>query len=225
MQRVSLLSTLLLGLAALIACAEESVDRGASSPDMGSPSAPDADESATADGGADAATNGGDAMAMDAQTPATEVPTCAEILAALGAQGIEGAAPSVVAGHQRTFGRLDANGDAVVTIEEYIAAGHFGENQARLIYAATDRDGDGEVTEQEYVDNRIITDEAKLIFEDLDTDSDGALREGEFVENAPFEAGVSAMIYGYFDTDGDGEVRVPEYLRVWGAWARDERCP
>ncbi len=49
--------------------------------------------------------------------------------------------------------------------------------------------------------------------------------EAEFVENAPFDAAVAAIIYGYLDPDGDGEVMVPEYLRVWGAWARDERCP
>ena len=59
----------------------------------------------------------------------------------------------------------------------------------------------------------------------MDTNGDGVLVEAEFVENAPFDAAVAAIIYGYLDPDGDGEVMVPEYLRVWGAWARDERCP
>jgi len=156
---------------------------------------------------------------------ASSVPSCAEILVALGAKGVEGADPSLVEGYRSTFRRLDANGDDVVTVEEYIASGHFGEEQARAIFAATDRDQNGEVTEEEYVTNRTITDEAKLIFEDLDTNKDETLVEAEWVENSPFEKNVATTIYGYFDTDSDGEVMVPEFLRVWGAWARDEQCP
>ena len=36
------------------------------------------------------------------------------------------------------------------------------------------------MTEEEYVENRIITDEAKLIFKDLDTNQDETLIEVEF---------------------------------------------
>ena len=45
------------------------------------------------------------------------------------------------------------------------------------------------------------------------------------MDNAPFEPAVGAGVYGLFDMDGDGAVMVPEYLMVWGAWARGELAP
>jgi len=154
-----------------------------------------------------------------------DIPTPAEILEALGATGVEGATPEAVASYRAMFERLDANDDGIVTLQEYIDSGHFDEAKATAIFGATDRDHNGEMTEDEYVENRIITDEAKLIFADLDTNSDGNLIESEFIENAPFEATVGAIVYGLFDTNGDGSVMVPEYLIVWGAWARGEEFP
>ena len=158
-------------------------------------------------------------------TTDTEVPTPADILEALGAKGVDGADPAAVDVYRSMFNGLDANGDSVVTVEEYIDFGHFDEEKARAIFAASDRDQNGEMTEDEYVENRIITDEAKLIFEDLDTNADGNLLENEFVENAPFENSISTAVYGLFDANGDGELMVPEFLQVWGAWARGEDYP
>jgi hypothetical protein len=182
------------------------------------------------DAGQDAARDIDDAAqlpdsAPDVATDASEIPAHAEILEALGAKGVEGADPSTVAGYAQTFGFLDKNGDSIVTLEEYIASGHFGEEQATAIFNATDRNQDGEVTEDEYVENRIITDEAKLIFEGLDTNGDGNLEEAEFVENTPFAPDVAAAIYALFDINGDKVLKVPEYLRVWGTWARGESTP
>jgi len=224
MQSIRLISTLILGLMSLAACSEDTRNIAPQNvSDSGVSNVSDG-EITTTDGGI-MSMDSGTANVLDAQMPPGKVPTCAEIMTALGAKGVAGADASLVANYERTFARLDANNDGVVTVEEYIASGHFPESQARLIFAATDRDQNGEITEQEYVENRIITDEAKLIFEDLDTNSDGNLLEAEFVQNAPFEAAAAIIIYGYFDTDGNGEVMVPEYLRVWGAWARNERCP
>ena len=53
----------------------------------------------------------------------------------------------------------------------------------KRIFAATDRNGDGIVTEQEYVDNRIITDAAKVLFDKMDSDEDGKLTRQEFSQN------------------------------------------
>jgi Ca2+-binding EF-hand superfamily protein len=153
------------------------------------------------------------------------MPTSAEILEALGAEGVEGADPNAVASYQNMFNGLDSNGDSIVTVEEYIAFGHFDEEKARAIFAASDRDQNGEMTQDEYVENRIITDEAKLIFEGLDSNQDGNLLESEFVENAAFEDPISSAVYALFDANGDGELMVPEYLQVWGAWARGEDYP
>ena len=153
------------------------------------------------------------------------MPTPAEILVALGAEGVAGADPDAVAGYQSMFNGLDSNGDSIVTVEEYIAFGHFDEEKARAIFAASDRDQNGEMTQDEYVENRIITDEAKLIFEGLDTNQDGNLLESEFVENAAFEDSISSAVHGLFDANADGELMVPEFLQVWGAWARGEEYP
>ena len=171
----------------------------------------------------DTTDTGGDSS--DGDSTSSEVPTGPEILEALGAKGAEGADPTAVDAYRSTFRRMDTNGDDIVTLEEYIASGHFGEEQATAIFEATDRDQNGEMTEEEYVENRIITDEAKLIFEDLDSNQDSTLLEAEFVENAPFEPDVAAAVYGLFDSDGSGDVMVPEFLRVWGAWARGEEAP
>ena len=48
----------------------------------------------------------------------------------------------------------------------------------RAFFRAADSDNDGFVTEAEYVENRVITDEAKEIFDDMDADGDGRLTAG-----------------------------------------------
>ena len=82
----------------------------------------------------------------------------------------------------------------------------------RKIFAATDRNKDGIATEAEYIQNRIITDEAKSIYEQMDKDDDGKLTKDEFAAKDVFDE---------FDVNADGMLTVPEYLRVWGNWARE----
>ena len=171
-----------------------------------------------ADGGADA---GDAATHSDGRADAGGFPSPAEILEALGAKGVEGADPAAVAGYRRTFGFLDKNGDSVLTVEEYIESGHFEEEQARAIFAATDRDQDGVVTEDEYVGNRIITDEAKLIFGAMDGNRNGQLTRAEFIASKRIkDPKLGAAIFKALDTNNNGELVIPEYLRVWGKWAR-----
>jgi hypothetical protein len=45
----------------------------------------------------------------------------------------------------------------------------------RTIFRASDSNSDSIVSEAEYIENRIITDEAKAIFEELDANDDGKL--------------------------------------------------
>jgi Ca2+-binding EF-hand superfamily protein len=94
--------------------------------------------------------------------------------------------------------------------------------QARAgIFRAADNNGDGVVTRTEYVLNRIITDEAKGIVQQTDADKDGRVTRAEFVEGSPIEdMAISRAVFDALDTSGDGMITAPEYLRVWGGWAR-----
>jgi len=74
----------------------------------------------------------------------------------------------------------------------------------------------------EYVVNRVITDEAKSIFRAIDKNGDGRLIKEEFVTNAKIEdEALAAWVFEGFDLDGDGQLVIREYLPVWGQWARE----
>ena len=136
-----------------------------------------------------------------------------QILAMMGAKGTEAASEQDIQQYKNIFGRLDADGNGQLTEEQYVKnSRHMNEMARRKIFTAMDRNKDGIVTEAEYVQNRIITDEAKLIFERMDKNDDGKLTRDEFeVEE----------VYDEFDMNADGMLTVPEYLRVWGNWARE----
>ena len=93
--------------------------------------------------------------------------------------------------------------------------------QARQgIFRASDANGDGVVSKKEYVTNRIITDEAKAIMGRMDEDRNGTVAQQEFVAHSGLPAELAKTVFNEFDTDGNGELVIPEYLRVWGKWAR-----
>jgi Ca2+-binding EF-hand superfamily protein len=93
--------------------------------------------------------------------------------------------------------------------------------QARQgIFRASDANDDGIVSEAEYVTNRIITDEAKAITAKMDAHGDGKVTRAEFIGGSGLPEDLSKAVFSEFDTDGNGELVVPEYLRVWGRWAR-----
>ena len=88
------------------------------------------------------------------------------------------------------------------------------------IFRASDTDSDDVVSEKEYVTNRVITGEAKAIMAKTDEDGDGKVTTREFLGRSGLPEDLSRSVFNEFDTDGNGELVVPEYLRVWGRWAR-----
>jgi len=152
---------------------------------------------------------------------AAEVPP-ERILLLLGASGRSGGTAEKIRSYRRIFARLDADDDGRHSREEFVEKGSYLNARARAgIFAAADNDGDGFVTEAEYVENRIITDEAKAIVTKMDLDGDGRVTSVEFVERSGIDdPALAARIYRLLDTDGNDEIRPPEYLRVWGRWAR-----
>ena len=79
------------------------------------------------------------------------------------------------------------------------------------------------VSEEEYVVNRIITDEAKEIFFQMDANRDSRLTLKELLASGKFkDPKLAKAVFQALDADGDGELVIPEYLRVWGRWARSK---
>ncbi len=126
------------------------------------------------------------------------------------------------ASYRRVFGFLDADRDGRHSKQEYIVNGvHMNEQSRRGIFAASDSDKDGYVSEAEYVHNRIITDEAKEIFYRMDSNHDSRLTEKEMIAGGHFkDENLAKAVFKALDINGDGRLIIPEYLRVWGGWAR-----
>ena len=145
-----------------------------------------------------------------------------QILNLFGYQGILGITDQQVAGYRRVFGFGDANRDGRHSKKEYIEDGFYLTKQARQgIFRATDSDGDGFVTEVEYVINRMITDEAKEIFHKLDANKDNKLSAKEIIASGKFkDEKLAQAVFKALDVDGNKSLVIPEYLRVWGRWAR-----
>ena len=91
----------------------------------------------------------------------------------------------------------------------------------RGIFLASDSNNDGFVSEAEYVENRLITDEAKLIFGGMDSDGNNRLTSKELLASGNLkDQKLANGVFKALDTNEDGELVIPEYLRVWGRWAR-----
>ena len=158
------------------------------------------------------------ALAVGGQTPQ-------QILAMLGAQGRDAVTDRQLAMYRRIFGFMDANGDGQHSKKEFVDDGRYLTRQARQgIFRAADSNSDGIVSEKEYIENRIITDEAKAIFEALDANGDGKLASEEFVASGKTkDEDLAKAVFEALDSDDNGELVLPEYLRVWGRWARSGR--
>ena len=145
-----------------------------------------------------------------------------QILNLFGYRGVLGITDQQVAGYRRVFGFGDANRDGRHSKKEYIEDGFYLTKQARQgIFRASDSDGDGFVTEVEYVINRMITDEAKEIFHKLDTNKDNKLTAKEIIASGKFkDEKLARKVFTAMDINGDGSLVIPEYLRVFGRWAR-----
>jgi Ca2+-binding EF-hand superfamily protein len=148
-----------------------------------------------------------------------------QILVILGAKGRDAVTARQLASYRRIFGFIDADGDGQHSKKEFVDDGRYLTRQARQgIFRASDSNGDSIVSEAEYIENRIITDEAKAIFEAMDADDDGKLIRREFVASGKLkDENLAKAVFEVLDSNGDGELMVPEYLRVWGRWARSGR--
>ncbi len=145
-----------------------------------------------------------------------------EILNLLGAKRDAGATDTQLVSYDAHFNRTDSDKDGKHSKKEYIEDGEFMTPQARRgIFSAADNNADGIVTRLEYVLNRIITDEAKGIVQRTDADGNGNIVKTEFVSGSPLkDKRLAAAVFDALDTSGDGAITIPEYLRVWGVWAR-----
>ena len=148
----------------------------------------------------------------------------ADILQQLGAKLERGTTSKLLDEYSHHFDRTDLNRDGKHTKTEYVDKGRYLTPQARAgIFRAADGNSDGFVTKAEYVLNRIITDEAKAIVQGMDDDKDGLVQRTEFVKHAAKllrDAESADRVYDAFDANADGRITIPEYLRVWGQWAR-----
>lgn len=146
----------------------------------------------------------------------------AKILTMLGAKRDVGATDEQLRSYASHFDRSDPDRDGKHTRAEYVDGGRYMTPQARAgIFGATDNNADDVVTRVEYVLNRIITDEAKAIVQRTDADRNGEVTRAEFVEGSPIkDKTLAGAVYDGLDTSGDGVITLPEYLRVWGGWAR-----
>jgi hypothetical protein len=145
-----------------------------------------------------------------------------DILKMLGAKRGDGVSDKQLTAYVSHFNRSDPNRDGKHSKKEYIEDGKFMTPQARRgIFGAADSNADGVVTRVEYVLNRIITDEAKGIVQRTDADRNGKIARAEFVSGSPLkDKPLAGAVFDALDSNSDGATTIPEYLRVWGKWAR-----
>jgi len=145
-----------------------------------------------------------------------------DVLKMLGAKREGGVTDKQVVSYLGHFDRVDLNRDGKHSKTEYIEKGTFMTPQARRgIFGAADNNADGVVTRVEYLLNRIITDEAKGIVQRTDADKNGKITRAEFIGGSKLkDKHLAGAVFDALDTSGDGAITIPEYLRVWGGWAR-----
>ena len=147
------------------------------------------------------------------------------ILQRLGAKMEQGVNQRQLQGYARHFQTVDRDNDGQHSKTEYIDNGNYLTPQSRRgIFNAADNDGNGFVTEPEYVLNRVITDEAKEIMQQMDKNRNGSIQQTEFVASGKLDPELSESVFNALDVDRNGSLVVPEYLRVWGQWARAGRA-
>ena len=148
----------------------------------------------------------------------------ANVLKRLGAKLEQGIASRTLDGYSLQFDRADSNRDGKHTTTEYVENGRYLTPQARSgIFRASDGNRDGVVTRAEYILNRSITDEAKRIVQGMDDDQDGLVERAEFLAHSTkllSDKKLAVEVFLALDRNSDDVILVPEYLRVWGQWAR-----
>lgn len=178
--------------------------------------------------GAVAATDTGHEGKLSRSEPSTAVQKrhAAKIhphLTTLGAGDPDHLALGQVDSYLKVFARMDSDADGKLSHKEYVIDGTYLNKRSRNgIFRASDSDSDGTVTRDEYIENRIITDEAKAIMSRADTNADGTITRGEFLKHPDLKGKPDLPeIFAALDTNHDAKTTPPEYLRVWGHWARN----
>jgi Ca2+-binding EF-hand superfamily protein len=160
------------------------------------------------------------------QTKVNDVPVI-DLMHRLGAKFEKGTTVEELDQYANHFDRTDPNRDGKHTKAEYVDGGRYMTPQARAgIFNAADENHDGVVTRSEYVLNRIITDEGKGIIQKMDSNRNGTVQEREFLMHASKQIGNKTLTTDFFtllDRNRDGAIPIPEYLRIWGQWAREGR--
>ncbi len=151
----------------------------------------------------------------------------ADVLQRLGARLERETTAKELDDYSSHFDRTDTNRDGKHTRQEYVERGRYMTPRVRAgIFRAADGNADGVVTKAEYVLNRIITDEAKTIVQGMDDDEDGLVERAEFVKHLTkllSDPQLAEQVFAKLDTNADGRIPIPEYLCVWGQWARAGR--
>lgn len=148
-------------------------------------------------------------------------------LTLVGAKGRNAGTPERVEEYHGHFNRIDLNRNGLLSHEEFVVKGDYLNERSRGgIFRASDSNQDGSVSREEYVLNRRITDEAKAIMGRADVDRDGQVSREEFLDSAIVsDKRLAPAIFKLLDADDNGFTFTPEYLRVWGAWARADPGP
>ena len=142
----------------------------------------------------------------------------------LGAKMEAGVGLKEIESYSRVFGFTDKDNDGKHSKVEYVDNGNYLNPQSRAgIFNASDNDRDGFVSRAEYVLNRIITDEAKAIVQAMDANKNGTVDRTEFINQSMTDKKLAAQVFIDLDTDRNGILHIPEYLKVWGMWARHDR--
>lgn len=169
------------------------------------------------------------------------------ILKSLGFKGWNGVTPEHIAElkatYQRAFNstnpKCNENGDGKLSLKEYInCAGYGGPGMLSGIFNAADRNKDGYMTEHEYVENRILTDECKRIYCAMkksgclrcvpyctppfppEKNPANALSLTDFAANTDFGE-CTEQVFNMFDRNEAHGIWQLEWLRVWGHLARE----
>ena len=171
-----------------------------------------------------------DSQIFDAKAP--EGMTAIEVMQILGARGEDSFTAEEIIGMSRPFKFSDINGDGYLSEDEYVGASkHFRKNPrgARGFLRASDNNRDGKVSHEEYIQNRIITDEAKDIYRKIIPETDlenipvfrWSIEKEAFLSSPYFhERAKLNEIFIAMDRDADGHLSLPEYLMIYGKWAR-----
>jgi Ca2+-binding EF-hand superfamily protein len=120
----------------------------------------------------------------------------------------------------RVFRFLDDDRDNILSWEEYVVHGRYGNPTMRgAIFRITDKDQDDSISLEEYLYNRHVTDEAKELLGLADANKDGYLSRAEFLEHPQIKKEKTAgRIFDMLDQNRDGWLDPREYLFTWQTW-------